>query len=118
MAVWDFLGHARLNAGKVAEAEAIFRQGLRTNPMACQYGYGLGCVAEVRGDTALARQFYETVIKVDPGFARAYERLGYLFEMGDQPDSAAYYYLRFRQATGGESVLDQLERERSAANNR
>jgi hypothetical protein len=61
------------------EAQRDYQAALAASGDKAQYAwYGLGQIAETRGDTAAARSFYTNAVAADPGYALASQRLAIL----------------------------------------
>jgi tetratricopeptide (TPR) repeat protein len=63
----ESLGIAYLHAGRNAEAEVVFREGLRTDPMSSTLHLGLGLSLEQLGDLGGAEVAIERALRIDPG---------------------------------------------------
>jgi len=69
---------------RTAEAQRDYRAALATTGSRPQYSwYGLGQIAEAKGDNEEARRFYAQAVSADPGYALASQRLAAL---GGAPD--------------------------------
>jgi tetratricopeptide (TPR) repeat protein len=66
----EMLGDVLLESGQAKAALAEYRQALALSPNRFNGLYGAGKAAEAIGDTALAREYYATLLKITDGGAR------------------------------------------------
>ncbi|MCO6430045.1 MAG: tetratricopeptide repeat protein [Deltaproteobacteria bacterium] len=116
-------GVHRLRAGDFDQAEASFRVAITIGPSAAAVD-GLGCVAFMRGDFALAEKLFRQAYEGDSGYNESLGNLALLYEVTGRYDRAAKYYrmavnampTNFRVRNNYAVFLDQngtaLEREK------
>ncbi len=64
------------DAGRLDEAEAHFRKAIALESLRPEPHYGLGCVAQDRGDPGQALAHYAKTLECDPGWAPAHNNAG------------------------------------------
>jgi len=77
-----------LQAGKLAEAEAAFKELLAKNPSVPQIHYNLGQLSLRKGDSAAAEAAFQKAIEVDASFSDGYIALSNLYLTNRQADRA------------------------------
>jgi tetratricopeptide (TPR) repeat protein len=87
-------GIALHQAGRVDEAEAIYRQVLKAAPNSGEALHLLGLVSHDRGDSARAMQFVQMALEAMPESAPVHLSLGNLLRASDQFDAATKSYRR------------------------
>ena len=76
-----------VRGGRLLEAQQDYLAALAADGGQAQYSYfGLGQIAEIKGDRLAARGFYSKAVAVDAAYAAAAERLSAL---GGRPDAAS-----------------------------
>ena len=85
-------GMQEMNAGRFAEAAAIFRNGLRVTPDDPQLRHRLGAALMFGGDPAGAQQELERVLSQTPDFEQAHFSLAVLASMNGRPEEAIERY--------------------------
>ena len=78
---YETRGMREMDAGRFAEAAAIFREGLQTAPDHPQLRHRLGAALMFAGDSRGAEQEFEAVLRLAPDFERAHFNLGVLLSM-------------------------------------
>jgi tetratricopeptide (TPR) repeat protein len=69
-------GAAHLQAGRLDQAEAVFRRALEREPESAEALLALGLVASQRGDAAAAVELCRRAVTADPGLADGWQQLG------------------------------------------
>ena len=70
------------------EHDNIILSHVDSRPAAC---YGLGMIAEIKGDTELARKWYSETLRAKPDYLEANRRLGLLYQReGNLPEAERY----------------------------
>jgi tetratricopeptide (TPR) repeat protein len=90
----DAVAALYLDAGKMDEAIAEFRQSLRLNDASAPTHYNLGYALAARGrrDEAIAE--LEHALRIDPDYALAHNNLGALLQVSGRIDQARMHYER------------------------
>jgi tetratricopeptide (TPR) repeat protein len=81
-------------AGRLAEAEAIYRQILAQNPNDFDALHLLGVIAQESGQSDAAVELIEQAIKIKPGFAPAHTNLGNALKSAGRLDEAIKSYAK------------------------
>lgn len=116
MVVYEVLGKAYLRTNKIAKAERIYLAGLEKFRVYPHYNFNLGRIAQMRGRTDNAKQYFLTTITHAPEYAAAYEELGRIYEESQQYDSAAFFYEQLYRLTPKPAVKAKIESVRRALN--
>jgi predicted TPR repeat methyltransferase len=87
--------YAALKAREWAEADAICRKVLRTQPTCAEAMAVLASVHRDRGDDIEAMSLLESALYCEPDFLRAYARLGSLYQGQERFEKAAEVYRRW-----------------------
>jgi tetratricopeptide (TPR) repeat protein len=104
------LGRVTARAGRLEEAEAIFRQTVREFPPEPRAPFNLAVVLEQRKDTAGALQAYVEAERRGMASATLYERLGRLSQaQGKRTQARAYYEKSLQLAPDQPRVRGALE---------
>lgn len=90
--VYDMIGQAYLNSGRVKDAEQTYQRGVEMFPIYPQFNFNLGRISQMRENFEKAKEYYHLTLEYAPQFAPALDRLGYIFDRQNQLDSALYYY--------------------------
>ena len=90
--VYNNLGKAYYNNGKVKKAEILFKKALSINPNDTDACYNLGIVYRSIGESTHAIEMFNKVIAMDPHYARAYNNLGLVYYEKGNKDKAANLY--------------------------
>lgn len=98
---YNLRGGAELAAGRWAEAAALFRKGLEIRPSDPSLRHRLGTALAQMGDGPGAVNAFETVIRSNPDFARAYFSLGVLAAEARQFDIAIRQFQAALQQESG-----------------
>src|SRR5437764_8504004 len=79
-------------AGRMAEAEAIYRRLLAQHPNSAALLHRLGILMNQRGEGAAAAQLIERAIQLDPAAAEIHNNLGVVYgSMGRHEDALRCY---------------------------
>ena len=106
--------HAARQAGKLDEAEALFKSVLASQPGDTEALAGLGDIAKARGDKTGSVSYYEEVAKQNPSYIPALAGLADAkWEAGDYA-AAAGLYRQVLDRTGGEGPYGAKARARIA----
>ncbi len=73
------LAAAFVRKNRLPDAEAIYHDILRADPMFAEAEYGLGNIQQKRGNTQLAVQHFLKAIEIDPVYFNAYNNLGAVY---------------------------------------
>ncbi len=85
-------GQAALGAGSLSDAEAAYREAVRTNPKFAPAQFGLGNVYVRQGRLAEAEAAYRAAIAADPTMAAAHMNLGVVYyQLGSLSKAAEAY---------------------------
>jgi tetratricopeptide (TPR) repeat protein len=87
-------GLAHHQAGRLAEAEALYRQVLGVNPNQPDAWHLLGLIARRRGKQAQAIQYLQNATALNPSFPEGHYNLGNAFSDVNDWDNAAASYRR------------------------
>jgi FkbM family methyltransferase len=74
-AVWVQFGHAVKESGKVAEAEAAYRQAIQLDPAVADPHLQLGHALKLQGRTGEAAEAYAAALRLDPKLQHAADEL-------------------------------------------
>jgi tetratricopeptide (TPR) repeat protein len=85
-------GIAHHQAGRLDEAQAIYRQVLRSAPNSGEALHLLGLVSHDRGDSRSAKRFLQRALAAAPESAAVYLSLGNVLRTSGGPDAAAASY--------------------------
>ncbi|MFP5305243.1 MAG: tetratricopeptide repeat protein [Gammaproteobacteria bacterium] len=96
------LGRLLHEAGRLAEAEAVYRDALRRWDADPLLSYNLGVLLEDRGCLAEAAACYEAALRGDPELADAYYNLALLCRKLDRPHEAIRHMSQYRRLLGAE----------------
>jgi len=72
---WNSLGMTLGGNGRLSEAEQAFREAVKRDGKSARYAFNLGLVLLRQGRRAEARPFFETTLRLEPGFEEARRRL-------------------------------------------
>ncbi|MCU1384603.1 MAG: Tetratricopeptide 2 repeat protein [Acidobacteria bacterium] len=92
----DAVAALYLDAGRLDEAIAEFRESLRLNRESAPTQYNLGFALSARGRRDEAIAAFQEALRIDPDYAQAHNNLGALLQLGGQADAALEH---FRRAT-------------------
>ena len=90
----DAVALLNLQQGRVAEAEAEFRQSLRLNPDSASTHYNLGLAFSAQRKYREAAEEFQNALRLDPGHADAHNNLGAMLHLFGQLEQAATEYRR------------------------
>jgi tetratricopeptide (TPR) repeat protein len=90
----DAVASLYLDAGRLDEAIAEFRESLRLNRESAPTHYNLGFALTARGRRDEAIAAFEEALRLDPGYAQAHNNLGALLQLGGRADAALEHYRR------------------------
>lgn len=93
--------HSCLDAGKHAQAVALFREVLQQQPNHAEALYYMGLAAQGAKEHKAAEVFFQRAIASDPRHAKAHFQLGLLYDAAQRPAEAAIQYIRAMQAEPG-----------------
>jgi tetratricopeptide (TPR) repeat protein len=85
-------GDEELEAGKVKEALAHYREATEGAPNNAGYKYKLALALDQAGDTKSERAELEKAIKLNPGLAGAQQQLGHLLALSGDADGAIEHF--------------------------
>ena len=89
---YEARGMREMDAGRFAEAAAIFRQGLQATPEDHRLRHRLGAALMFAGDSAGAEQQFEAVLRAAPDFEPAHFNLGVLMSLSGRHREAIDHY--------------------------
>ncbi len=92
-------------AGRLAEAEALYRQLLGMQPDNAQVRHLLGLAAYQRGDAAMAVAEIGKAVAADPGQPDYYSNLGLALRANSQPQQAVEAYRRALQLAPRDAAI-------------
>lgn len=87
-------GLAHFQAGRLDEAEQVFRQVLATAPQTADALHLLGLIARQRGQLDIAANFIEQALAINAGAAPFHNNLGLVRQAQGNLDSARRHFLR------------------------
>ena len=90
----DAVAVLNLQLGRIAEAEAEYRESLRLNPDSAPTHYNMGLVFSAQGKYQQAAAEFQNAIGLDPTHAGAHNNLGAMFHAFGRFDDAAAEYRR------------------------
>jgi hypothetical protein len=90
----DAVAMLNLQLGRIAEAEAEFRESLRLNPESAPTHYNMGMVFSVQRKYEQAAAEFQNAITLDPSHAEAHNNLGAMLHAFGRLDEAAVEYDR------------------------
>lgn len=106
--------HAARNAGRLDEAEQLYKAVLAKNPGDTEALAGLGDVAKARGDKTASVDYYEQVANQNPGYLPAMMGLADAkWDSGDRAGAIALYQ-KVITATNGQGSYAARARQRIA----
>ena len=91
------LGRLLHAAGRLGEAEALYRAALEQNPRNAIAAFNLGVALEDQGKTAAAAEAYRAALAVDDGYADAHYNLSRLLETQGDARGALRHLSSFRR---------------------
>ncbi len=94
-----------LQAGKLEEAEAAFKELQGKAPSIPEIPYNLGVIAGKRKDWAAAESAYKRAIELRPDFGEAYSSLAGVYQTMGQPEKAAEVMKGASEAMGNDPGL-------------
>ncbi len=97
LTVYSPLATSYLRIGQTDKAREIYQKGISIFPTYPHFNFGLGLLAQIRGNHIEAKEYYHKALISAPDFAPALEKMGSTFEQDRQYDSALYYYDRLRK---------------------
>jgi Tfp pilus assembly protein PilF len=92
-------GWKLLEAGKLSEAEEVYRELIRSNPSVAQAWYLLGAIAQLQGKPAESLEFYQQTLRLAPNHVEARNNLGVALQKlgrGDQAEACFRDAIRLR----------------------
>lgn len=81
-------GQAAIEAGKLAEAERVFRDAVNLDPRSADAQFGLGNVYVRQGQLAAAETAYRAAVNSDPNMSSAHLNLGVVYYKMEQLSKA------------------------------
>jgi tetratricopeptide (TPR) repeat protein len=90
----DAVAALYLDAGRLDQAIAEFRESLRLNPQSAPTRYNLGFALSSSGRRDEAIEAFQEALRIDPDYAQAHNNLGALLQIAGQPDAALEHYRR------------------------
>jgi hypothetical protein len=94
------LGRLLHEAGRLADAERIYRAALTTCGADAVLLYNFGVLLDDLGRKAEAREAYEMALRGDPGLADCHYNLALLYEEVARPKDALRHMAQYRRLTG------------------
>ena len=108
-------GDSELEAGKLTEAIAHYREATEDEPAIAGYKYKLSVALHQAGDTAGQRAQLEEAVKLDPKLAGAQNELGYvLSRSGDAAGAVQHFRMAVEAAPGWAEAWINLAAELAA----
>jgi len=94
-----------LQAGKLDEADAAFKDLQGRAPSVAEIPYNIGVIAGKKKDWAAAESAYKRAIELRPDFAGAYSSLADVYQAMGQPEKAAEVMQGASEALGGDATV-------------
>jgi tetratricopeptide (TPR) repeat protein len=94
------LGRMLHEAGRLAEAEQVYRSGLTACGSDALLNYNLGVLLEDLDRLPEAAQAYETVLRNEPDMADCHYNLARIYEVLNRPSQALRHLARYRKLSG------------------
>ena len=108
--IYASLGECYLWMRLPDKARMVFLEGVRRYAQLHRAHFGLARIAHLQHDYDEAKRRYYLTLASFPNFVPAFEHLGEIYEVQQQPDSALHYYRLFHQLYPSPKIARKIEK--------